>query len=305
MNTQRILFIVNPVAGKGHGERIIPELKKVLAGKRINSDLIITERKGHATEIAAQFSGMFDIITAVGGDGTISEVVNGLSISDNNILGVIPCGSGNDFARTMHINESLEKEILNLLNSANIKTIDMGEVELTTANNEKIRARFLNSFGIGFDALVTKIIQKSKVLRGLPLYLSAVFKALFIYNSSYVYSRFDDVHIEGKKLVIAIGNGPTAGGGFKLLPTADPQDGLLDGCIIDDLSKLRIILELPKAIVGKHTKLPFVKMVKFTEAEINCKEPVYVHLDGDLLAENAVKVIINLHKEKIKVISNI
>lgn len=305
MKAQRILFIVNPVAGKGHGERVIPELKKILAGKGIKSDLIITERKGHAMEIAAQFSGVFDIITAVGGDGTISEIVNGLSFPDNNVLGVIPCGSGNDFARTIHINESLEKDVLNLLKSANIKTIDIGEVELTSANNEQIRARFLNSFGLGFDALVTKIIQKSKVLRGLPLYLSAVFKALFIYNSSYINSRFDDVYLEGKKLVIAIGNGPTAGGGFKLLPTADPRDGLLDGCIINDLSKLRIILELPKAIVGKHTKLPFVKMVKFREAEIICKEPVYAHLDGDLISEKAVKVILNLHKEKIKVIANI
>lgn len=305
MEAKRILFIINPIAGKGHGESIIPKIKAIIAAKRINSEVIITEKKGHASQLASEHSGKFDVITAVGGDGTISEVVNGFKTIDNNILGIIPCGSGNDFARTIHINESIESDINTIVHLNKIKALDLGEARITTQDNQVLNVRFLNSFGLGFDALVTKIIQKSTYLRGLPLYLSAVFKALFIYNSSEITAKFDNDYISGKKLVIAIGNGPTAGGGFKLNPTADPMDGLLDACIINELSKPRILVELPKAIFGIHTKLPFVKMVKFSSAEIECEQPVHVHADGDLVGDNIIRIKLGVSASKINVVTNI
>lgn len=305
MKVKRVLFILNPIAGKGHGEKLIPKLKEQLTGKGIYSELVVTERKGHAVDLAEQASGHYDIITAVGGDGTISEVANGLKELENNILGIIPCGSGNDYARTLHINESLEKDVDAVFHPDHVKLVDLGLAEITTADSNIMSIRFLNSFGIGFDALVTKIIQNSKYLRGLPLYLSAVFKALFSYHSSELAARFDNVRIQGTKLIIAIGNGPTSGGGFKLNPTADPMDGILDGCIIDNLSRIRIVLELPKAILGIHTKLPFVKMVKFKNADIEIGEPVLVHADGDLISESAVKIRLSLNDSKIRVVTNV
>ncbi len=298
----KYLIIFNPEAGKGKGKKLLKNFQRKL--KNIsNCDLIITDKVGAASNITQNQKYFFDVIVAVGGDGTVHEVINGLGADFNTILGVLPIGSGNDFARSLNLNGTLEHNFNNIFINPLVANIDAGIVRIKEFGKNDFKTfHFANSVGIGFDGYVAFLGHNHKFLRGIWLYLYSVIKALFNFKGMNIYASFDDITVEGKKLLIAIGNGKTSGGGFMLNPSAEIDDEYLNACIADNVSKLRILQLLPKAIFGKHTKEPEINLLQFKRAKITLSEPHFVHSDGEILTSNAKELEIFLMDRKLKVI---
>ena len=303
MNTNnKKLFVINPVAGRGRSIKLLPKLKDYLKKYADTTELYITEKKGSATEFISGLNNEFKTIVAVGGDGTINEVINGINLDNDVNLAVLPCGSGNDFAKTIGMNNNYEKNIHSIFNNNCTSLLDVGKINYCDNNNSFKTKLFINSCGIGFDALVAFLIKKNSFLVGLPLYLSAVFKALYTYNAIKVRAIFDSQKVEGTKLLISIGNGKTSGGGFILNPFAVLDDGKLDVCLINDFSKAKIIRNLAKAISGKHYTIKGVDLFKFKNCRINLETPNYLHLDGEVITENLTEAEISIFEKRIRVI---
>ena len=300
----KTLLIVNPVSGKGKGSKLLRTFKNYVHEKLIDCTIITTEYTRHATEIAKNESKNYEKIIVGGGDGTLNEVLNGLDLSVENRLGLLPFGSGNDFAKALKLPKSILKN-LNLVFSDNPKftSSDIGRADIFDENNELLRSnRFVNSCGIGFDAYVAHLNQSNKLLSGLASYIVAVIRALWEHNSVNVAATFDNKEFNGQKLFVCIGNGETAGGGLYLTPGAVIDDGYLNFNVVERISRLQLLMYLPLAVVNRLTGVKYVEMGKFESALIRLKKPFYVHNDGEIVAEYASIIKIESLNSKIKFI---
>ncbi len=288
----RYLFIANPTAGKGKTKNLLSSIQHYLDKKKIDYQIIITSKPGDVINIAKKNEGEFDRIIVIGGDGTIHELLNA-NVINNKTLGVLPTGSGNDFALTLGLKKNLYKDLDTLLNEKTLD-LDIGYCELTEFTGRKINFLFANSLGIGFDAEVAYSVKSIKFLRGLVLYLIGVFKTLVRYNFRKVEIILDDKKLNEEVFMISIGNGKTAGGGFKLTPLANPIDGQLDVCIVKKLSKLKVLYLLPLAIFGKHLGNKSVMYFKVKEMYITSNLPIYLHADGEIRSNDlkSTKIIL-------------
>lgn len=298
-------FILNPVAGRGKAYRAIKYIRNLLRNLNIEHEFSITSYPGHATEIASKAKNNCKVVTAIGGDGTVNEVINGLSNSDCG-LGLIPLGSGNDFAKAINMSLNID-ESLNIILLNKYNHIDIGKVK-TEVNNDntyiiKEERYFINSIGIGFDATVALESKKIKFLRGLPLYLISTFNAFLKYRAPNFKLKIDELIYNNKYFLITIGNGISSGGGFKLTPKAKLDDSKFDVCFVEDLNFFKIIKMLPSAIKGLHDK--YKEDVHFEKArfiEITSDSHFNVHADGEIVGQNVNKATIELIPWKIKVI---
>ena len=296
-------FIVNPAAGKGAGERITRPLRVILEAFKMPYELVLTERVGHATVLARTASG--EVVVGVGGDGTLNEIVNGL-MGTGKALGIVPAGSGNDFIRSVGIPRGLARAV-EKLRSGLRRLVDVGSVRCLGAtgpdSDEFQKPRwFLNGVGVGFDAAVAARIKEIRYLRGTPLYMAAVFQTLGRYQNPRLTVDIDGDHREGRHLLIAIGNGTCAGGGFYLTPRASVSDGLLDFCLIGDVGKLRILRLMPLVLWGKHVSKEGVNYVRGRNIVISSEDRFHVHADGEIVGRGVTRVEVGLLDEKLPVI---
>ncbi|MFN0158869.1 MAG: diacylglycerol/lipid kinase family protein [Bacteroidota bacterium] len=294
-----IAVIINPAAGKGKGKKVGAWLIQALADKGVEAEIHVSNGSGEATAYARQTNRL--IVVAVGGDGTINEIVNGIA-GTNKILAVIPAGSGNDLIKSLKI--PLNPELaLDRLFSGHEKKIDIGGIVCHAPDGSNTESRyFVNGAGVGFDAAVARKTREIKFLRGLPLYIAAVLKTLGEYKSPLFEIRIDATARCGRQLLIAIGNGTSAGGGFVLTPDAQVDDGMLDICMISDLGILQILSIMPKVIRGHHTNLDRVAMATGKDIQITADSPFVVHADGEIIAE-CTHVSISIGKHMLTVIT--
>ncbi len=270
-----IKFIVNPVSGNGRTRKILPHLTGLIKKLGIDFDLQLTQAPEHATEIVNDDSSEFDIVVAVGGDGTVNEVAAG-ALKNEKVMGVIPTGTGNDFARAMGKLKSLHDYIHRAV-SGRAKLIDVGTLHLD--NKELL---FVNGVGVGFDAEVARESLNVHKLKGLSRYLYALLKTLSKYKAAQMRIELDDRVIDEKTFLVAIGNGTSAGGGFLLTPNAKLDDGLLDACVVSDVSIKRVLQVLPSVLNGSHGKHPEVSMARANRIGIHSETPVAIHRDGEI-----------------------
>lgn len=279
---RRIKVILNPQADQGRGGRLAPQLAAQLAVYGA-VDMVLTEGPGHAIALArtAVWDG-YDVVTAVGGDGTVHEVVNGLyqAGKPETALGVIPIGSGNDFAFANGIAMDMETAVARLF-TGTIKTIDLARIE-----DDKGRARvFDNNFGLGFDAVVVIETEKITRVHGFLMYLWAVLRTLVLYyDRLQVEVTFDEETVQQRILFLALGVGPRGGGGFLLVPDAKLDDNLLDSCTVNPINRLQMLWMIPKTIKGTHTTSRFVTMRQNRRIIIRCATPMPIHVDGEMFA---------------------
>ncbi|MFA6098690.1 MAG: diacylglycerol kinase family protein [Patescibacteria group bacterium] len=273
---KKYLFIINPVAGKGKHLSILSEISSFFASEDVDFDTVITQRPKQATQIAKDSSNKYEILVAVGGDGTVNEIINGLAISPA-ILGILPIGSGNDFSYQLGYKRNLKRD-LRILREAKTKWIDVGVVNETDY--------FINGFGVGFDGETALAARKTmRYTNGFMAYLLAVLRTLVFYRCQEVKMKFDDRNtVEQKILFISVCNGTTYGGGFKVAPDAKMDDGLFDVCLVDKASRAYILRKLPKFIRGHHTNLPEVHMSRCHQLNIQSVKPLQAQLDGELPA---------------------
>jgi len=282
----RVFAIVNPVAGKARGARLRAQAIDEL--KRLFPEIVFAETNapGHATALA-QSAKDAELIIAVGGDGTVREVVSGLLSANsqpatrNSSLAVIPVGSCNDLPK----NIGIPADVIQACRAAKegrTRPIDVIRVEMSHDGNIQ-QTYFANAAGFGFDAMVTTEAQKSKHLRGMLLYLVAIIRTLRHLECPLVRIRAGEFEAEQRVLMVAAANGQYYGGGLKVAPEALPDDGLIEVCIGWEMGWWSTLKKLPRFVAGTHVTLKEVRMLRTPELELEFLEPVLIELDGDLL----------------------
>lgn len=285
MTTSRMLLIVNPEARHGETGQLVPVIEQLLQSAEF--DLTLTAYMGHAAEIARDAQG-YDVLVAVGGDGTVHEVLNGIMArpeGDRPVLGLIPTGSGNDTRRTVGVPEDIAEATLALI-SGRRRRFDIGRCN---------GMYFNNSFAAGLDARVTaKAVEYKATTRraGLWLYFTALVHVLLneLYPHHIRISWDGAEPVEDDMLALATTIGPTYGGGFRITPDALPDDGLLEVCLIDPLSLPQALVRLPFVVVGKHTGMKVVRMSRHRSVVIESDEPIPAQIDGEVMVGNRFEV---------------
>jgi len=284
----RIKVIVNPVAGARSTRRKWPIISRLLERIGLSFDFNYTEGVGHAMELAqAAASDGYRYLVAVGGDGTVNEVANGILHSTNaaaTALGVVSTGTGSDFARSAGLARDYTTACSNLTSSKRL-TIDVGVVEYQRDGKTQERF-FVNSAGVGFDAAVVKETERlPKFFGGTIPYVAGLLRTLFIYKNKPVVVKVGDEVESLRVLNVVVANGGYLGGGMHIVPGAELCDSLLDVAIVGDMGKFELLKELPKVYKGTHVNHPKFKMKKAAHATIESPETMLVYADGELLGE--------------------
>jgi len=275
----RLKIILNPAAEKGDAEKAIwPRAEKYFKERKIAYDLDRTFVPGHGTILAKKaVEDGFDTIVSVGGDGSASDIVNGI-VGSGVTFGIIPAGVGNDFVKMIGLSIKNTEEACNTILEGHTKKVDLGVV------NEKY---FLNMVGIGFDGEVAEAKTRSaKYVRGFYAYLIQIFPLLFTYQPKQVRIQMDGITIDASILLLTIGNGRYSGGGFKMTPKAEIDDGLLDICLVNYPGKLNVLLNISKVPKGEHLSLPFTTYFRAKELTVESENQMVAHVDGEVVKEH-------------------
>lgn len=300
-------FIVNPGARSGMGRAVWDRLRPELLKRRINFRVYLTEKKKHAQQIASAITQdrKEHMIVVLGGDGTVNEVINGIADLSRIILGYIPIGSSNDFARGLKISHDPGKALSCILNPSRIISMDIGEIQ-----NKNRKRRFAVSAGIGIDAAVCHEVCVSRwkpVLNriGLGKLIYAAVALDRLHKDRPVSMTF--ILPDGAKRVFhnsyfaAFMNLRYEGGGFKFSPQASAQDGMLDVVIVHDASALKLLCMFPAAFAGLHV---FSKSVSFLRCRSVCMETeqsLAIHTDGEPEFPRS-QIAVHIISEKLRVI---
>lgn len=280
----KVKFIVKPPVEEGYISEF-SIFKEEFSG-RIKEDL--TEREGpkNAKNLAKKaFSEGFNRIVFVGGDGILNEGVNGIlelfngQIPPQLTIGIIPTGSGNNFAKALNIPKDI-KEAFRIIKKSKTKTVDVGKV------NDKF---FVNCFSIGFDTVINKVAnslkEKYQFLPKQGSYLFAAIKEVLTEIPKFkVQVSGEEINYKGKIILIAITNGSTYGAIFKVNPGAICDDGKLNVCLVEPVGKIKALIDIYKVTQGTHVNLPEMKMFNFSSPlTISSSEPLPYELDGEVL----------------------
>lgn len=294
---EKIAFIVNPVAGGGRTKNLIPMIDRKMEEKKVDYKIVLTKKPKEAITIAKQcLEEGYNKIVAVGGDGTVNEVALGILTYGKGTLGILPSGTGNDLARSLNIPQEPKKAVDFVLNGKE-KNIDVGTV------GDKF---FFNIASIGFDSEVAKTNEriKMKFKSGLS-YLMSLFITLLKFKDMKVEVEIDDYTINCEILLIAVGNGKYYGGGIKILPMADVEDGFFHVCLIKKISKLKLLLLLPTIVNGGHIKLKkYVHIFKAKKVKVTTDVDSYLNIDGEM-NDLEKETLFSVANEKLRVLADI
>lgn len=269
------LFIVNPAAGKGNALKAVPAIKKLFESIDKHCIVEITQKPGHATELVRSYVCKENYrVYSVGGDGTLNEVLNG-AVGSKSSLAAIPCGSGNDFIRTILGNSDFE----NILE----RTVEGTELPIDIARaNGKF---FINIASLGFDAEVvynTIKLKKLPLVTGSMAYILGILVTALRSRSYSLRMEIDSKKSEGLFTLAAIANGRYYGGGMLPAPDAKVNDGFFDLCLVKKISRLKILRLFPLYMKGAHGKLSEVSFIKGRHIHIECSKGVTLNLDGEV-----------------------
>ena len=277
MPDEKIAFIANPAAGKGREGREGRRLRAGLERAGVAGEWLQTSAPDDGIALAERSAREgATLVVAVGGDGTVNEVVGGLMRVPKEgrpLLAVFPAGTGNDYSRVLGLTKWDVEGAADAIRRRDVRTLDAGEV------NGRF---FANSVGLGFDGAVAETAAKVRYLKGFPAYLWSVFKVLRTWENFELTLTVDGRTISGRALLAAVANGPRSGGGFLLAPDAKADDGLFDVCRLGDLKKLEALRHLPKALDGSHVGLPWVTILRAREVVLASDRPLTAHVDGNL-----------------------
>jgi YegS/Rv2252/BmrU family lipid kinase len=299
---QPMKIILNPVSGRGHGARVEPKLRRVLEAEGLDFDLVRTSERWHAAELAEQaVADGFELVVAAGGDGTTHEVVNGLMAASDGgeagTLGIIPIGSGSDFAHAAGVPTDLG-EACGLLAHDQSRVVDVGRITLQGHPSRY----FDNTVGIGFDGVVTVEAQKVKHLRGMALYLPVVLKTVFLsFKAPQVTIEYDDQEMALSALMVVVANGPREGGSFLVAPDAELDDGLLDLCIASEVGRLGMLGLIPHVMQGSHVGREPITMARARRVTISSPDDLVVHADGEVLCTDGKRVECEILPQRLRV----
>jgi diacylglycerol kinase (ATP) len=288
-------FVVNPSSGNGRGKHVWRQLEEVLQSRAVPYKARYTSGQGDAAQFAFEWSmDPIDVtvIVAVGGDGTVHEVANGIYRAHTNAqaippsqtkpLGYIPAGSGNDFARGHQIplQPLLALELI-LSESPTIRRIDLIRM------NDRIA---VNSIGVGFDGRVARLTNEASYKKlfnqfklGRLAYVLTLVRVLLFYQTASLTLTIDGNRSSINKVwFIATANIPFYGGGMKICPKADPESGQAELCVVSNAHRAEFLRVFPRVYKGTHIDHPAIAFHQGTIIEIDAKQPLDIHMDGEM-----------------------
>ncbi len=268
----KIGYIVNPAAGKKQVEKWVERIRCATEAKGLPYIILMTEGPGDGVNKGKlAVASNCNVAVAVGGDGTVSEVVNGIKDSDT-ALGVIPVGTGNDFVKSLDIPLDFEDALACVFNGR-CKTIDMGVIN---------GRHFINVASVGFDAqVVLETRNIKKYFAGPVAYVLGVFKALKEYNPFVLEIETEGRLIKRRAVLMAVGNGAFYGGGMKITPLACMDDGLLDVCVVEHMPRSKILRLFSTIFTGKHLLRQEIEYFTTKSIAVKC-DNAYINADGDI-----------------------
>ena len=307
-------IILNPASGRGSGSRAQPVIEQTLKAAAINYDLSVTQAPGQAMEFAYQAAmDGFDIVVAVGGDGTAHEVVGGLAQAARErgawqtgapvgTLGLVPLGTGNDFAWRLGLPLNDPERACQVLLSGGSRVVDLGEVTDELGHSQI----FHNHLGGGFEAAAAIESLKIQRLRGMPLYLAAIFRILPQYSKQVPMTvMYNDKSVTKPLLMVSASNGGRSGGGFKVAPDALLDDGKLDLVIGSSPNIPTTLWLLPHFLAGTHGRLKKnVTMDRVVSLVVEAPGGIPVHLDGEIFRADARRLEICVLPHRLRVIAD-
>lgn len=238
-------------------------------------EAVETAGPGHGATLAAECARAgAERVIAVGGDGIVHEVANGLLASGGRAaLGVVPAGSGNDFAKLLGVYRHDPAQAVHRIATATVRHFDAGSVA---------GEYFVNTLGFGFGPEVVRIRDAMPGLKGFLSYLVPVLRAFAGFVPPVLEIRAGELMEKGPVMMVEVCNGTTAGGSYRFAPDAQPDDGRLDVCVIQRVRLPRFLMALPKVMKGTHGSMREVRLLKATEIHIRGETPLVMHLDGEL-----------------------
>ncbi len=285
---KKYVFILNPKAGKGQAMSLVPYIQELFE----NPVILETQYLGHAIELANKNAGPNTIIYSLGGDGTLNEIVHGIMLSkysQDTVVGILPCGSGNDFIKSMTSIKD-PKRLLTQYREGNRRTIDVGILN---------GRHFINIASVGFDA---EVVHNAKKYKRLPMfsaelaYLISVLATIAKLKAYPVKVKIDGRKIDQEEiLLISLANAKYYGGGMKPSPRAKFDDGYLDFCIIKKIKKLMVPFLLPKYIRGTHENIKQVHLYQGKKMTISSIDSLPINIDGEIIWSDRLDISI---KEK-------
>jgi diacylglycerol kinase (ATP) len=268
-----MMIIANPRAGHGAGAGNIEKLRHVIRRRGLDGTAVPTERPGHATELARRFAATNGSrLGVMGGDGTISEVVQALVGTDVE-LAILSMGTGNDVARSLGLPLNDLDAALEIAFEGEAKPIDVGR--------DRDR-HFISVLGVVFPALVAAEANRMRFPRGSAAFFVAVYKALHRLRAVPLVIELDEGTLEIDCVAVMIQNTPYTGGGLLMAPTARLDDGLLDVVIVERIGKLDLMINFPKVYKGRHFEHPSFSLHRSRSVTVRSIEPLEKMFDGDL-----------------------
>jgi len=260
----------------------------------------------HAIELAKQAAEEgYDMVIAMGGDGTVHEVMNGLMqvpAEKRPIMGVVPIGSGNDFAYSLGLTQRSAHALAHALKGETIQTVDIG---LMTDEHGR-KEYFDNTLGIGFDAVVTIRSHKLPIVKGFLMYLTAVIQTIILnHNPAQVQIETDTETWQSNTLMVTLCNGPREGGGFMLSPDSKNTDGKMEYVIVNKVSRGMMFRLVPEFMNGTHMRFKQIRMGSFKTFALTSDRPLYIHADGEIFTSfgsNLRKVSFEILPQALKVV---
>jgi diacylglycerol kinase (ATP) len=296
-------IILNPMARYGAGRRLRSSIERLLDRQGVPFDVIETEGPGHAAELAHEAASQgISRIVAAGGDGTVHEVANGIvSVHASGVaMGLIPIGTGNDFVKMLPGVRTRE-DAVRALATGTPAPVDVG-----IASWGGRTEYFINAMGTGIDVEVVRQMRRSSVVPGAIIYVSALLRALASYHPLHVAITVDGYRVSERIMNLAVCNGPSIGGSFRICPDANPADGQLDICLISEMPVLRNARMVPRVLRGTHVDQPGVTMMRGTAVTIRLPSggPLHFQLDGELRTaeDGAAGIHIGLAPARLNVI---
>lgn len=279
---KKTVFLVNPAADNGATGKRWPQIARLAAERGLTGDTFLSERPGHLVDLAREAAdGGARLLVAVGGDGTVNEVVNGIAGVEGVELAVVHRGTGGDFVRTFDIPHRLE-EALDIARGGSTREIDLGRATLRTWAGKEGATWFANVASAGMSGAVAKRVNETgKALGGKVSYAWSTFAVFARWRNAQVTVSVDGEVRTGPLYDVIVANGRYFGGGMKICPEAEPDDGLFDVLLIGDISKKDLVLTLPKIYRGTHLPHPRAELLRGAKVSIAAPIALPVELDGE------------------------
>ncbi|GAB1469238.1 diacylglycerol kinase family lipid kinase [Chloroflexota bacterium] len=280
---RKVKLILNPMADMGRAWKTANDLRPIAQEFKGELTWSGTVYPSHAIELARQAAEEgCDMVVAMGGDGTVHEVVNGLMqvpVEKRPVLGIVPIGSGNDFAYSVGVTKKPSHALAHALQAENIQAVDIGM--MTDENGRK--EYFNNTLGIGFDAVVTIRSHKLPIVKGFLMYLTAVIQTILLnHNPMSIKVESETETWEDKLIMLTLCNGPREGGGFMLAPQASNNDGKMESVAVTNVSRTMMFRLVPEFMNGTHMRFKQIRMGAFKKLAITSDRPMYIHADGEI-----------------------